>query len=153
MADVSDAIVIYPNRILKAKARPVPIDSSSSLIQSIINWMSKVMHESNGMGLAAPQVGISWRMFITNPTGDPKNDEVFINPEIYDTSSEIEGMREGCLSIPLYNTIIERPTRISIHYTDLKGNRITAANISGIHARIFQHEYDHLDGRLINDKE
>jgi peptide deformylase len=120
-------------------ANPTPSDSC----------MLKLMHESDGVGLAAPQVGIIRRLFVCNVTGDPKDDQVFINPRLGDFIGHAEG-EEGCLSLPEIRVTVRRPVACAIQACDVTGKPIKFAG-EGLFARCWQHESDHLDGRMIID--
>ena len=113
--------------------------------------MLELMHEAPGVGLAAPQVGLPWRMFVANPTGEPADDRVFIDPEIAQPSRDVAAMEEGCLSLPEVRGEILRPCRVTIRATDLEGRRFELTS-EELPARVWQHENDHLDGVLIIDK-
>lgn len=140
-------IVYYPHPTLVRKAQPVP--EVNDEVRAVANRMIELMHEAKGVGLAAPQVALSWRMFVTN-SGQQENepDRVYINPVLKDPGGELETREEGCLSIPdVYGDVI-RPTEITIEATDLEGNRFEMRT-SEFLARVWQHEYDHIEGRLI----
>ncbi|MDC7124793.1 MAG: peptide deformylase [Spirochaetales bacterium] len=102
-----------------------------------------------GIGLAGPQVNEQIRLFVTNPPGDKRR--VFINPEIIMTSNEVVPYEEGCLSVPGVWADILRPSEITIQAWDENGKPFTL-DADGILARVIQHEYDHLRGRLFIDK-
>lgn len=109
------------------------------------------MYSSSGIGLAAPQVGLSVRLFVADPSfGRDSNDlVVMINPEI----AEREGVQselEGCLSVPGFEAQIARPTRLLVRGLDRQG-KPQQIEATGLLARIFQHEIDHLDGSLLLD--
>jgi peptide deformylase len=111
--------------------------------------MIELMHEHNGVGLAGPQVGICRRIFVANPTGEPENDCVYINPELSDLTGMVES-DEGCLSIPEVRVNLKRAKRCRVRAMDATGAPIdiTAEDLL---SRIVQHETDHLNGRLIID--
>ena len=127
--------------------------------------MWETMYAANGVGLAAPQVGKSLRLFIVDGspfsveaslTEDEKNElkgfkKVFINPKILQKSDDLENFNEGCLSIPDVRGDVTRPTTIKIKYQNQYFKEITE-HISGLPSRIVQHEYDHLEGILFTDK-
>ena len=113
--------------------------------------MIDTMYSSSGIGLAAPQVGLSVRLFVADPSfGRDSNDlVVMINPEI----AEREGVQselEGCLSVPGFEAQIARPTRLLVRGLDRQG-KPQQIEATGLLARIFQHEIDHLDGSLLLD--
>jgi len=142
-------IVHYPDPILRDKATPLgPIDDE---VKAVARRMIELMHEARGIGLAAPQVGLPWRMFVANPSNTPDDDRVFINPTLTEPSRETAEMEEGCLSLPEINARVRRPSAITITATDLDGNTFSLTS-DAMPARVWQHEYDHLDGILILDK-
>jgi peptide deformylase len=113
--------------------------------------MIELMHAAPGVGLAAPQVGLDWRLFVANATGDPADDRVFINPRLTEASREQEEQEEGCLSLPGINGLVRRPRQITVTALDLAGQPCTLTS-DELPARIWQHECDHLDGILIIDR-
>ena len=120
-------------------------------LKKIVFDMSETMLDAEGLGLAAPQVHLSNRMFICrNPEieeGAKINISVFINPVIEKLSDETEDDWEGCLSIPGMSGLVRRFKRIKYSAKDLNGNNIVG-EVEGLHARVIQHEFDHLDGIL-----
>ena len=110
------------------------------------------MYDSQGVGLAANQVALPYRMFVVNPTGDPDSGEelAFLNP----TLSRPRGtaiQEEGCLSLPGLRADVRRPQRVIIEAWDLNGQPIRI-DLDGFLARVVQHEFDHLEGRLFTDR-
>lgn len=156
-------IVAYGDPILKQRAKE--ISSSSKDFEILLKNMWETMYAANGVGLAAPQVGKSLRLFIVDGspfsveaslTEDEKNElkgfkKVFINPKILQKSDDLENFNEGCLSIPDVRGDVTRPTTIKIKYQNQYFKEITE-HISGLPSRIVQHEYDHLEGILFTDK-
>jgi peptide deformylase len=112
--------------------------------------MIELMRQHKGVGLAAPQVGQNIRMFVMNPTGEPNDNRVYVNPVLSEPQGE-ETNEEGCLSLPNVNAQISRDKSIQIKAFDLDGQPIEDVQ-SGYIARIWQHEYDHLNGILITDR-
>ena len=141
-------IIEYPDPRLRKASKPLEqIDAS---IEALAKRMLELMRQSKGVGLAAPQVGVNVRLFVMNPTPDPANDRVYINPEL----SEAEGSEEdeeGCLSLPGISARVVRDKTVRIRAKDLKGNDIDQT-ASGYEARVWQHEFDHLNGTLIIDR-
>ena len=139
-------IVNYPAPILRQQAER--IEKITSETQAVAMGMLALMHEAAGIGLAAPQVGLSWRLFVANPTGDPGDDQIFINPELVAPSRELVDQEEGCLSLPDVRAVIRRPLALTIRALNFDGQpfEFTSDELS---ARIWQHEYDHLEGILI----
>ena len=133
--------------VLRQKAQPVP--EVNDEIRQLAEDMFETMIENEGVGLAAPQIGKSLRMFVLIADDDVRR--VFINPQIIQTSSETSEYDEGCLSIPqVYETIV-RPVRVTVQALNEKGKPFTL-DADGLLARIIQHEYDHLDGILYIDR-
>lgn len=139
-------IIHYPDPVLSRPARPV--EAVTDEICAVADRMLTLMHEAPGVGLAAPQVGLPWRMFVSNATGEADDDLVFINPELTDPSREMDELEEGCLSLPDIRGMVRRHIRITIHAVDGQGQPFALAG-EALAARIWQHEYDHLDGVLI----
>ena len=138
--------------VLREKCSPV-----SDITRDILNTMDEMvqmMHAQNGVGLAAPQVGITQRFLVMM---DPETNTVYrmVNPEITARSDETCSMEEGCLSVlgadglPVYSNV-RRPESVDVKWTDEKGAK-KQAHMSGTAARIVQHETDHLDGVLFID--
>ena len=135
----------------------VEITNDDNLVEIVKNLFD-TLKKDGGLGLAAPQIGILKRIFLmdTSPLNkdDPeieKVEQAFINPEILERSSETINYEEGCLSIPGIYEIVERPAKIKVRYQDSFFNTIEK-ELDGMQARIFQHEYDHLDGILFIDR-
>lgn len=134
------------DKILRAQCSLVPdIDGS---IRDFARAMIDTMHEDNGIGLAAPQVGELSRLFVVHVQGDIPR--VFINPEIIGTSLEMSLYEEGCLSVPRVYYDVNRPSEVSIQAWDENGRPFTM-DADGILARVILHEYDHLKGTLFID--
>lgn len=142
-------IVHYPAAVLRKKA--APIKEINDEVRAVAAKMLQLMHEAPGVGLAAPQVGLAWRMFVTSYSGKPEDDAVFINPVILEPSRETEDYDEGCLSLPDIRGMIRRPIGVTIQATGLDGKPFALAS-NEFPARVWQHEFDHLDGVLIIDK-
>ncbi len=156
-------IELYPTEVLKTKAQPVELNNET---RAIGLRMIDLMHGAQGIGLAAPQVGLSLRMFVAHVPTDPDLDpseldpvipiscdtpQVFLNPAITEFSKDLEPYEEGCLSLPGITGEVSRPSTVTMEATDLEGNSVTL-KASGLLARCWQHEIDHLDGVLILDK-
>lgn len=139
-------IVKKGDDILRKKCRQV--DEINDRVRLILEDMLETMREENGVGLAAPQVGIMRRMFVI----EPEPDAVFkiINPEIVETSGEQE-CNEGCLSVPGFLGTVTRPQMIRIRYTDETGENKDRI-FKDFYADVIAHEYDHLEGILFIDK-
>lgn len=146
-------IVAYGNPVLKKECEE--IEKGEIDVKKLAEDMFETMHIAKGIGLAAPQIGKSIRMFIADAS--PLEDEeigdwkqVFINPEIIEEDGEDWTFEEGCLSIPSIREDVIRPENIKIHYFDENWEEHTEV-FDGMKARIIQHEYDHLDGILFTD--
>lgn len=154
-------IVAYGDPVLRRKAEA--IDSSFPDLSTLIANMFETMYQANGVGLAAPQIGKSIRLFIIDaaPFGeDPENEEevalgkfkkIFINAVILDEEGVEWKYNEGCLSIPKIREDVMRKPTIRIRYKDENFNSFEET-YSGIAARIIQHEYDHIEGKLFTDR-
>ena len=118
-------------------------------ITSLVSEMFDAMDRGRGVGLAAVQVGKLFRLFVTRVPGD--SPRVFINPDILETSIEMEPFEEGCLSIPGLYTDVIRPSAVRVQAWNLKGKPFSLS-VDGYLARVIQHEYDHLNGILFIDR-
>ncbi len=142
-------VVNYPDPVLRRVADAVPqIDDA---VRAVAARMVELMHERRGVGLAAPQVGLSWRLFVANPTQESDGDRVYVNPRLVDASSETSARDEGCLSLPEVTAEITRPVGITIEATGLDGKPIRETSDT-FAARVWQHEFDHLEGVLLLDR-
>lgn len=138
-------IKVYPNKVLKKKAKKIT-DFNQELVD-LVEKMKETLGE-RGVGLAAPQVGESLRLFVIRWENQ---DLVLINPRIISCSRSKTEAEEGCLSLPGIPVQVKRADKIDIEAYDEKGV-ITRMTLEGWIARIFQHEYDHLNGILIIDR-
>ena len=156
-------ILAYGNPVLKSKCNE--IDSDYKDLNNLINNMWETMYSASGVGLAAPQVGKSIRLFIVDASPFANDKEldlnernklktfkkVFINPKITWSSTNLCSFNEGCLSIPDVREDVKREDQIEIEYQNEKfENKIL--KLSGLSARVVQHEYDHIEGVLFTDK-
>jgi len=139
----------YPDPVLRTPTRP--IEKVTDEVRQVALRMLEIMHEAPGVGLAAPQVGLSWRMFVTNTGGESGVDQVFINPVLTHPSRAVTEYDEGCLSLPGVTVPIRRPKRIAINAIDLDGNPLSLVS-EELSARVWQHECDHLECTLIIDR-
>lgn len=146
-------IVMYGDPVLKKPAQD--IEKGSIDVKKLVEDMYETMREASGIGLAAPQIGKSVRLFIVD--GSPLEEEgmedfqkVFINPEIVWEEGDDWAFVEGCLSIPGIREEVTRPSRLCINYLD--ENFVEhEEEFDGMKARIIQHEYDHIEGVLFTD--
>lgn len=152
-------IYVYGHDALREETDPV--EENTEELQSLIGDMIETMRNASGIGLAAPQVGRSERLFVVDltPMADemaqageplPPQPMVFINPEIVEESDQTVDLEEGCLSIPEVREAVARPEQIRMRYLD---RNFEAQEIEAGHmlARVLQHERDHLDGVLFTD--
>ncbi len=160
-------IELYPTDALKTKADLIELNADSmGEVRSVANRMIELMQGAEGIGLAAPQIGLTWRLFVAHvppdPDPDPETDapefpdscdspQVFINPVIINFAGDLEPYDEGCLSLPGITGEVNRPAIVTMKATTLEGKEVTLT-ASGLLARCWQHEIDHLDGILILDK-
>ena len=145
-------VVLYPDPTLRRETRTV--EAFDGALRETVEAMLARMFASRGVGLAAPQVGLSQRLFVFNPEGDPERPELsraVINPVITARGGRRVRAEEGCLSLPQIYAEIERPERCSMRYQDLDG-ATHVEDFEGFEARIVQHEFDHLEGVLIVDR-
>lgn len=148
-------IVAYGDPVLKKKAKAIEKDYPG--LDQLIANMYETMYAASGVGLAAPQIGLSIRLFITDGSPFSKDEpglenfkKVFINPLILEESGDEWEFNEGCLSIPGIREDVNRNPVIHLQYQDedFKQHKVT---FSGLAARIIQHEYDHIEGVLFTD--
>lgn len=137
---------------LRVVGRNIEFPADTELLREILADMFDVLQDQEGLGLAAPQVGESLRLFIALPNylEDLKGHTVFINPEI-EPYGDLEKREEGCLSIPGIYETLERPCRTRLKALDENGIEFTL-DVQGLSARLVQHENDHLDGILFVDR-
>lgn len=146
-------IVMYGDSVLRKRAQDIEVGSD---VKALVEDMFETMYAASGIGLAAPQIGKSIRLFVVD--GSPLDDEpgmedfkkAFINAEIIEEDEEHNEMEEGCLSIPNIREKVTRPETIRIKYFDENWNPYDE-EYEGMKARIIQHEYDHIEGVLFID--
>ncbi len=148
-------IVRYPHPALRAENLEITEDElKGTEIADLAKGMLKVMYAAEGVGLAAPQVGVNKRLMVYNPTGDSQKwleETILINPRIVEYSEAIDSETEGCLSFPGMSGDVSRSKWIKVQATNLRGKPVKK-KFTGWEARIFQHEYDHLDGTVYIDR-
>lgn len=154
-------ILTYPAPVLRDRADPVP--ATTPEVRAVAMRMIELMREADGVGLAAPQIGLPWRLFVADvppdsersPEADPPtataSPRVFLNPLVVTTEGPPEPFEEGCLSLPEIRGDVLRPPIVTVRATDLEGREFTL-RCAGLLARCCQHEMDHLDGVLIIDR-
>ncbi|WP_173933224.1 peptide deformylase [Chelativorans sp. Marseille-P2723] len=143
-------IIILPDPKLRQVSKPM--ERVDDEVRQLASDMLETMYDAPGIGLAAIQVGEPVRMLVLDVSekDEPKNPQVFINPEIMARSDARNVHEEGCLSIPDYYAEVERPAEVTVNYIDLDGKQQTV-EASGILATCLQHEIDHLNGVLFID--
>jgi len=144
-------IVKYPHPTLRHKSKPLRrVDGE---LKKLVRGMFDLMYEHKGIGLAANQVDLPYRLFVLNLQADPKEGEefVFINPVISRPSGGTAESEEGCLSFPEIYAPVRRPEKVVVSAYNLEGREQTC-ELSGLFARAAQHEADHLDGVLFVDR-
>ena len=153
---------VYPDPCLRTRARAV--GAVTDAVRAVADRMLAVMHESEGIGLAAPQVGLAWRMFVCRVPADPHGGGgegglvedtggrplVCVDP-VLTFGGVLEADEEGCLSLPEIRGLVNRPSEVLLEATGLDGERFSV-RAGGLLARCVQHEVDHLDGAMIIDK-
>jgi len=153
-------LVTIPNPILRKKSKILKkSEIGNSSFKYLIEDMVKIVHQYDGLGISAVQVGVLKKVFIIRK--DPEKEinmdnfldsiEIFINPEIIEYSKEKMDSWEGCLSIPGLQCLVERSKKIKVRYTNFKGDEVEEV-IDDLKSIVFQHEYDHTMGILILDK-
>jgi peptide deformylase len=155
------SIRTYPDRVLRVKTRA--LSDVSEEVRAVARRMIELMFEADGIGLAAPQVGLDWRMFVAHvpenedrsaaaePPSATRAPEVYINPVLSNPLGPPEPLSEGCLSLPEISGEVLRPPTITITAIGLDGKPFSRT-ATGLLARCWQHEADHLDGVLIIDR-
>ncbi|MBN2214088.1 MAG: peptide deformylase [Bacteroidales bacterium] len=148
-------IVVYGSPVLRRKAGEVNKEEPG--LKKFIADLWETMYKSDGVGLAAPQIGKSVRIFVIDTAELDKNDpalqdfkKTFINPEIIGRDGEMWNFNEGCLSLPKIREDVERKSKIRIQYFDENWD-FHDEEYEGVKARVIQHEYDHLEGILFID--
>jgi len=150
-------IVAYGDPVLRKKAADITVEQQPQLKQ-LVTDMFETMYNAKGVGLAAPQVGLSLRLFVVDAT--PFDDEepelkdfkkAFVNPQILDETGEEWAFNEGCLSIPDVREDVYRQPVVRLSYYDENLNPHEDV-FKGLAARVIQHEYDHIEGKLFTDK-
>lgn len=141
-------IILWPDPRLKRISKPV--ETFDEPLQALAARMFELMREAKGVGLAAPQVGLNIRMFVMNATGDPADDRIYVNPVLSDGEGD-EQDEEGCLSLPDIRTQVVRFEKMKLNAWDVNGQAVEEA-ASGFVTRIWQHEFDHLNGTLLTDR-
>ncbi|MBI5466790.1 MAG: peptide deformylase [Candidatus Kerfeldbacteria bacterium] len=148
--------IFKPEQVSMLRTRAVEVPAATITtadFQYLIDDMVKTMHQANGIGLAAPQVGNSIRLAVISPDADPSLHQplVLINPILTDHSPDQERGEEGCLSVPKVYGLVDRARRVTVKALDRTGQPFTLVG-TGLLARVMQHEVDHLNGTLFIDR-
>ncbi len=143
-------IVHYGDPVLHRAARDV--ETVTADIRTLIDDMIETMYAASGIGLAAPQIGVGLRIFVTDVSAGRNPDDlvVMINPELA-SQEGLQREEEGCLSLPGFEAVVPRPERAVVRGLDGEGRPCETTGV-GLAARAFQHELDHLDGSLFPDR-
>ncbi len=138
-------IVTYPQEVLRREAEP--IEEIDQEVRDLADRMTEMMFRAEGVGLAAPQIGVGKKLIVVNLEDDF---HILINPEMVERSEEEESKEEGCLSVPGPEASVSRSQKVVVRGTDLEGNEVSLTR-EGMAARVFQHEVDHINGKLFID--
>jgi len=143
-------IITIPDPVLRQTAEPV--ERVDDALRKLMDDMLVTMYDAPGVGLAAPQIGVSRRLIVMDGArnDEPRAPIVMVNPEILERSEELRLHEEGCLSIPEVTAEVERPAVTRVAYLDREG-KPQEAELEGILSTIVQHEIDHLNGVLFID--
>lgn len=150
MADeLSFDLTLYPAPVLRRPA--LAVEAFDEELGRIVAGMFARMYESQGVGLAAPQVGLKKRLLVLNPSGEKADERVFVNPEILERTGSRVIFEEGCLSFPGIYAEVERPDVCRVRAWTPEGQPFEET-FDGFVSRILQHEHDHLEGILLVDR-
>lgn len=143
-------LIILPDPVLREVSKPV--EQVNGSIKTLARDMFETMYDAPGIGLAAIQIGVPMRMLVIDlaKQDEPKEPQIFINPEILSSSDERATYEEGCLSIPEYYADVERPASVRVKFIDGSGAQ-KEIEADGLLAVCLQHEIDHLNGVLFID--
>jgi peptide deformylase len=154
------SIIAYGDPVLKRRAQEIDLEGDTSWLQELIDDMYETLYNAQGVGLAAPQIGESIRLFVTDASAYADQEEeleplrsfkeVFINPEVLEEDGDDWNFEEGCLSIPGIREEVTRPPIVRIRYYN-RELELQDRTYQGLAARIVQHEYDHIEGVLFTD--
>jgi peptide deformylase len=148
-------VLTYGDPILRRKA--VLVEGDLQSLKSLVEDMFETMYAEPGIGLAAPQIGVSKRLVVIGSVADDDAGQnlgapiAMVNPEILSRSTDIVPFEEGCLSVPDITESVDRPRAVRLRYTTLDGESVER-DVAGLLARVVQHEIDHLDGILFVDR-
>ncbi len=139
----------YPDVVLRLEAKELGDEEFDDDLRRLVERMERLMHEAQGIGLAATQVGVLRRVFVFQPDDD--GPRAVVNPRFLDRSQETTVEEEGCLSLQNVRVPVERALRVTLAGRDVDGSEVRY-ELEGMGARVAQHEADHLDGVLIIDR-
>ena len=143
-------LVKYPDPLLRRRCRAVPDDAFDDGLRAVVARMFELMAEHEGVGIAAPQCGLDARLFVMDAGDDLGGPRAYVNPVLDEADGDDEA-DEGCLSLPKVNVNVARATTLRLRARDPHGRPIEET-ADDFRARVWQHETDHLDGRLIIDR-
>lgn len=138
---------VWPDQVLRRVCEPV--ESFDAELRDLVEAMEEAMRVHHGLGLAAPQIGEARRVFVCQAEGRPLR---LVNPVVQPVGQAIDEMDEGCLSLPGVSVTVARPSMVVVQARDPRGQAVSAL-LRGLDARVVLHETDHLDGRLIIDRQ
>ncbi|KAI4388041.1 hypothetical protein MLD38_000414 [Melastoma candidum] len=144
-------IVKYPDPRLRANNKRIATFDDN--LKELVHEMFDIMYKTDGIGLSAPQVGVNVQLMVFNPVGERGEGEeiVLVNPRVIQSSKKRVRFNEGCLSFPGIYADVHRPESVKVDAQDITGERFMV-DLSGLPARVFQHEFDHLQGIVFSDR-
>ena len=146
-------VLQFPDPHLREVAKPISKDEVNDELRQLASDMAETMYDEPGIGLAATQVGVDKRLIVMDVewTEEDRNPRVLLNPEIVETEGRVTSEQEGCLSVPDYKADVERDARVVVRARALDWEEVEF-EATGLEASCFQHEIDHLDGKLFIDR-
>lgn len=146
-------VLQFPDPHLREVAKPISKDEVNDELRQLASDMAETMYDEPGIGLAATQVGVDKRLIVMDVewTEEDRNPRVLLNPEIVETEGRVTSEQEGCLSVPDYKADVERDARVVVRARALDWEEVEF-EATGLEAFCFQHEIDHLDGKLFIDR-
>lgn len=141
-------IRLLGDAVLRERAQPVP--EITEEMRALVGDMFETMYQAEGVGLAAPQIGLSIRVIVVDPHDEVTKPFALFNAEVVSQGSETDKAEEGCLSIPGIRELVERPSSVVVEAVDIDGKAVRM-EAEGFLARVLQHEVDHLNGVLFLD--
>ena len=146
-------VLQFPDPHLREVAKPISKDEVNDELRQLASDMAETMYDEPGIGLAATQIGVDKRLIVMDVewTEEDRNPRVLLNPEIVETEGRVTSEQEGCLSVPDYKADVERDARVVVRARALDWEEVEF-EATGLEAFCFQHEIDHLDGKLFIDR-